>query len=146
MEYLSKTLKSKTLFATHYHELTDLEGILDGVKNYRINVKEFNDTIIFLRKIVRGGANKSFGIEVAKLAGLPKDVIVRAKEILHTLEENDINKNSSLTQINDMSATIKKSKVSQEVVSILSDINVDNLTPLNAFDIILQLTDKLKKE
>ena len=146
MEYLSKTLKAKTLFATHYHELTDLEGILDGVKNYRINVKEFNDTIIFLRKIVRGGANKSFGIEVAKLAGLPKDVIVRAKEILHTLEENDINKNSSLTQINDMSATIKKSKVSQEVISILSDINVDNLTPLNAFDIILQLTDKLKKE
>ncbi len=146
MEYLSKTLKAKTLFATHYHELTDLEGILDGVKNYRINVKEFNDTIIFLRKIVRGGANKSFGIEVAKLAGLPKDVIVRAKEILHTLEENDINKNSSLTQINDMSATIKKSKVSQEVVSILSDINVDNLTPLNAFDIILQLTNKLKKE
>ena len=134
------------MFATHYHELTDLEGILDGVKNYRINVKEFNDTIIFLRKIVRGGANKSFGIEVAKLAGLPKDVIVRAKEILHTLEENDINKNSSLTQINDMSATIKKSKVSQEVISILSDINVDNLTPLNAFDIILQLTDKIKKE
>lgn len=146
MEYLSKTLKAKTLFATHYHELTDLEGILDGVKNYRINVKEFNDTIIFLRKIVRGGANKSFGIEVAKLAGLPKEVIVRAKEILHTLEENDINKNSSLTQINDMSATIKKSKTAQEVVSILSDINVDNLTPLNAFDIILQLTDKLKKE
>ena len=146
MEYLSKTLKAKTLFATHYHELTDLEGILDGVKNYRINVKEFNDTIIFLRKIVRGGANKSFGIEVAKLAGLPEDVITRAKEILHSLEENDINKNSSLTQINNTAQNNKKSKINNEVIAILKDINVDNLTPLNAFDIILQLTDKLKKE
>ena len=146
MEYLSKTLKAKTLFATHYHELTELEGILEGVKNYRINVKEFNDTIIFLRKIVRGGANKSFGIEVAKLAGLPENVITRAKEILHSLEENEINKNSSLTQLNETNESRKYQKAAMEVSNILKDVNVETLTPLNAFDLILQLTDKLKKE
>ena len=146
MEYLSKTLKAKTLFATHYHELTELEGLLEGVKNYRINVKEFNDTIIFLRKIVRGGANKSFGIEVAKLAGLPENVITRAKEILHTLEENEINKNSSLTQLNETTETKKYQKAVMEVGNILKDVNVETLTPLNAFDLILQLKEKLNKE
>ena len=146
MEYLSKTLKAKTLFATHYHELTELEGILEGVKNYRINVKEFNDTIIFLRKIVRGGANKSFGIEVAKLAGLPENVISRAKEILHTLEENEINKSSSLTKLNETSENIKYQKAAMEVSNILKDVNVNTLTPLNAFDLILQLSEKLKKD
>ena len=146
MEYLSKTLKAKTLFATHYHELTELEGLLEGVKNYRINVKEFNDTIIFLRKIVRGGANKSFGIEVAKLAGLPENVINRAKEILHTLEENEINKNSSLTQLNETTETKKYQKAVMEVGNILKDVNVETLTPLNAFDLILQLKEKLNKE
>ncbi len=146
MEYLSKTLKSKTLFATHYHELTELEGILEGVKNYRINVKEFNDSIIFLRKIVRGGANKSFGIEVAKLAGLPENVISRAKEILHTLEENEINKSSSLTKLNETSENIKYQKAAMEVSNILKDVNVNTLTPLNAFDLILQLSEKLKKD
>ncbi|MEG1500038.1 MAG: DNA mismatch repair protein MutS, partial [Clostridia bacterium] len=74
IEYISNHFEAKTLFATHYHELTELEGLLNGVKNYRISIKEFNNSIIFLRKIVRGGANRSFGIEVASLAGLPKCV------------------------------------------------------------------------
>ena len=146
MEYLSKTLKAKTLFATHYHELTELEGVLEGVKNYRINIKEFNDSIIFLRKIVRGGANKSFGIEVAKLAGLPENVISRAKEILHTLEENEINKSSSLTKLNETTENLKYQKSVMEVGNILRDVNVETLTPLNAFDLLLQLTQKLKKD
>ena len=146
MEYLSKTLKAKTLFATHYHELTELEGILEGVKNYRINVKEFNDSIIFLRKIVRGGANKSFGIEVAKLAGLPEDVITRAKNILHTLEENEINKNSSLTKLSENAESIKYQKSALEVANILRDVNVETLTPLNAFDLLIQLNNKVKKD
>lgn len=146
MEYLSKTLKAKTLFATHYHELTELEGVLEGVKNYRINVKEFNDSIIFLRKIVRGGANKSFGIEVAKLAGLPENVIARAKEILHNLEENEINKNSNLLKLNENAENKKFQRTVMEVGNILKDVNVETLTPLNAFDLILQLTEKLKKE
>ncbi len=82
----SNNLKCKTLFATHYHELTKLEGIVDGVKNYSVAVKEIEDQVVFLRKIVKGGADQSYGIEVAKLAGLPNEVISRAKEILKGLE------------------------------------------------------------
>jgi DNA mismatch repair protein MutS len=93
MEYLSKNIYAKTLFATHYHELTELEGVLEGVKNYHIGIKEIDNTIIFLHKIMRGGESKSFGIEVAALAGLPKTVIDRAKEILQKLDAADINKN-----------------------------------------------------
>ncbi|MDU5261548.1 MAG: DNA mismatch repair protein MutS, partial [Clostridium celatum] len=88
IEYISKNnnLKCKTLFATHYHELTKLEGIIDGVKNYSVAVKETDDQVIFLRKIVEGGADQSYGIEIAKLAGLPLEVIDRAKHILAKLE------------------------------------------------------------
>ena len=101
-EYIADINKcgAKTLFATHYHELSELEGMLEGVKNYRISVKEYNNSIIFLRKIVRGGTNKSFGIEVAALAGVKESVISRAKEISHNLEESDLNKNLSLNAIN----------------------------------------------
>ena len=88
IEYISKNkdLKCKTLFATHYHELTKLEGIIEGVKNYSVAVKETDEQVIFLRKIVEGGADQSYGIEVAKLAGLPLEVIERAKHILAKLE------------------------------------------------------------
>lgn len=96
IEYISgnSKLKCKTLFATHYHELTKLEGILEGVKNYSVSVKEMGSDIVFLRKIVRGGADQSYGIEVAKLAGLPEEVINRAKHILERIEKengSDIN-------------------------------------------------------
>ncbi len=90
-EYLHDTLKARTLFATHYHELTELELTRPGVKNYNIAVREWNDQIIFLRKIQRGGADKSYGIQVARLAGLPKGVIARAKEILGNLEASELN-------------------------------------------------------
>ena len=95
IEYLcsNDSLRCKTLFATHYHELTSLEGKISGVKNYSVQVKEVENTIIFLRKIVRGGADESYGIEVAKLAGIPNAVIDRAKEILKTLEQNSSNNN-----------------------------------------------------
>ncbi len=88
IEYISKNinLKCKTLFATHYHELTKLEGIIPGIKNYSVAVKETEDQVIFLRKIIEGGADQSYGIEVAKLAGLPLEVIERAKQILYKLE------------------------------------------------------------
>ena len=93
-EYIAKkkNIGAKTLFATHYHELSELEGRLDGIKNYCITVKEHGEDVIFLRKIMRGSADKSFGIAVAHLAGLPKPVLERAKEILATLEEADISK------------------------------------------------------
>jgi DNA mismatch repair protein MutS len=88
IEYICKNsnIRSKTLFATHYHELTKLEGMIDGVKNYSVAVKKIENEIVFLRKIVPGGADESYGIEVAKLAGLPKEVINRANEILASLE------------------------------------------------------------
>ncbi len=79
VEYLSANINAKTLFATHFHELSELEGIVAGVSNYSISVKELEDTVIFLHKIVRGGADRSFGIEVAKLAGVPSAVTERAK-------------------------------------------------------------------
>ena len=86
----TKLLGAKTLFATHYHELTELEGRMNNVKNFSIAVKEQGDDIIFLRKIVQGGADKSYGIQVAKLAGVPDMVIDRAKEIVNQLVDNDI--------------------------------------------------------
>ena len=92
MEYISdsKLLGEKTLFATNYHELTELEGKIDNVNNYCIAVKEKGDDIVFLRKIVKGGADKSYGIQVAKLAGVPDLVIDRAKEIVEELVNEDI--------------------------------------------------------
>jgi DNA mismatch repair protein MutS len=90
-EYLHDKLKARTLFATHYHELTELELTRGGVKNYNIAVREWNDQVIFLRKIVKGGADKSYGIQVARLAGLPPEIIARAKEILANLELAELN-------------------------------------------------------
>ncbi|MDY4187352.1 MAG: DNA mismatch repair protein MutS [Candidatus Borkfalkiaceae bacterium] len=93
VEYICKKVRAKTLFATHYHELSELEGVLEGVKNYKITVKEVDGGILFLRKIMRGSANRSFGIEVAALAGVPGEVTARAKVILKRLEKNDLAKN-----------------------------------------------------
>lgn len=86
------------MFATHYHELTELEGRLEGVKNYKFSVKELPDGIVFLRKITRGGANKSFGIEVAALAGIDRAVLERASELVSLLEKNDINASVSASR------------------------------------------------
>ena len=144
MEYIANHLLSKTLFATHYHELTDLEGKLDGVKNYRISVKEFNNSVIFLRKIVRGGANKSFGIEVASLAGLPQEVITRAREILHQLEQHSLASNFGVIDENTLKEN-KTNKIANEIYNYLKDINVDSMTPLGAFDTLVNLVEKVKK-
>ena len=115
----NKNLKCKTLFATHYHELTKLEGKINGVKNYSVAVKEIDDNIIFLRKIVEGGADQSYGIEVAKLAGLPNDVINRAKEILESLEgEASIEMNHNLNDIkNEVS-----SDIDDEILSLTEEL------------------------
>jgi DNA mismatch repair protein MutS len=90
-EFLHDEVKARTLFATHYHELTELEMTRNGVRNYNVAVREWNDQIIFLRKIIRGGADKSYGIQVARLAGLPPTIIARAKEILSNLEQSELN-------------------------------------------------------
>lgn len=153
-------LKCKTLFATHYHELTELEGVLEGVKNYSILVKEHGDDIIFLRKIVQGGTDKSFGIQVAKLAGLPDTVLNRAKRILAQLEAADINNHLAL--IHDEAAAAKdKEKIADEKIAEqlsfftpkeskvekeLKNININNLTPLEALNTLNKLVEMVNKE
>ena len=142
IEYISKHLNMKTLFATHFHELTDLETKLDGIKNYKISVKEFDGNVIFLRKIVRGSANKSFGIEVASLANLPKEVIDRAQEILVALESNELKTEGNIEQ----SKQPDNNKKYKKLYEILSDLNINNLTPLGAFDILIELFNIIKKD
>lgn len=142
MEHVSKRIRAKTLFATHYHELTDLEGKVDGVKNYRITVKEYNGSVIFLHKIARGGANKSFGIEVAKLAGVPTEVCDRAKEIVNLLENSNVSYN--LQSLDNIADTRKSNKSAQEVASILRDIDIERISPIEAFDILNNLVKRIK--
>lgn len=141
LEYISNknVLGAKTLFATHYHELTELEGKLDGVINYCIDVKEKDDNIIFLRKIIRGGANNSYGIQVAKLAGLPDDVINRAKEILSQLNNADITKNVDETQ----NANTNIDNSNYNIIQKLKLLEVMNLTPLEALQTLYELKNQL---
>ena len=138
LEYLTGHIRAKTLFATHYHELTELEGKIGGVKNYKVTVRETAGGIIFLRKIVRGGANKSFGIEVARLAGIPADVTSRAKEILKKLEKNDIARTAVRTQAAEPSVS--------EAERILSEIDMNTLSPMQAFSLLSDLVEKVKNK
>ncbi|MDD2445244.1 MAG: DNA mismatch repair protein MutS [Clostridia bacterium] len=146
VEYLCKNMKTKALFATHYHELTELEGLLTGIKNYKINVKEINNSIVFLRKIVRGGANKSFGIEVAALAGLPEEIITRAKEISHNIEQNDFNIKLGTQQVEQNEEIQTKVKNNLQVIEIIKDLKIETVTPLEAFEILADLIKKIKQQ
>lgn len=145
------SLMSKTLFATHYHELTELEGKLQGVRNYNIAVREQGENIIFLRRIVRGGADKSFGIQVARLAGLPEDVIVRAKEILKQLEENDLSKNRNRKyRAHEAGSQIMQqldffNTSSSEIIKELRDLDVNVITPIEAIAILHRLAQKARE-
>lgn len=135
VEYLNEKIKAKTLFATHYHELTELEGSMYGVKNYKVTVKELNNSIVFMRKIMRGGANRSFGIEVAALAGVPEEVTEKAKKVLKSLESEDIR--TKVDGNHDEAAPAVS-----EVERILKDIDVNNITPMQAFNILQDLKEK----
>ena len=154
----SKLLGAKTLFATHYHELTELEGKIDNVNNYCIAVKENGDDIIFLRKIVKGGADKSYGIQVAKLAGVPESVTDRAKEIVEELVQTDIT--SRIKDIAVLGAPKPKAKKyddvdlaqmslfdtvnDDDVLKELKELDLGNLTPIEALNTLYQLQNKLK--
>ncbi|MBR4019577.1 MAG: DNA mismatch repair protein MutS, partial [Clostridia bacterium] len=134
---------AKTLFATHYHELTELEGKLPGIKNYRISVKEVGEDIIFLRKIVRGGADKSFGIQVARLAGLPQEVIQRAREILSELEASDINiDHAGILEKNndaDQQMTLFGAPSPEDIMKELRELDINAITPMDALNMIYDL-------
>ena len=160
IEYISNTklLGAKTLFATHYHELTELEGKIPSVNNYCIAVKEQKGNIVFLRKIVRGGADRSYGIAVAKLAGLPESVISRANELVAQLSENDISASvrmiASTTekkQILKKSDDVDRGQMSlfdtisdEEIISELMDLDCNNMTPMEALNALGMLQSKLK--
>ncbi len=138
VEYISENIKAKTLFATHFHELSELEGIVEHVSNYSISVKELEDTVIFLHKIVRGGADRSFGIEVAKLAGVPGAVTQRAKTIMRSL----IDKDESILGLKPAKQE-KKPPSGDEITKMLGEINLDNTTPLDALKILSEIKHKL---
>lgn len=146
LEYIAdqKLLGAKTLFATHYHELAELEGRLDGVINYRMAVKEMGDDIVFLRKVVRGGADRSFGIQVARLAGLPKRVINRAKNILAELEASGQKHEQELgipaAKQLDMFVAYDAAKLIEEI----QQIDIDSLTPMQALNTLYELQVKSK--
>ncbi len=142
LEYISSKIKSKTLFSTHYHEITALEGILEGVKNYKIGVKEFNNSIIFLRKVVKGSADKSFGIEVAALSGIYDEVISRAKAILNSLERNAVKIETK--NISENQAVTQEDK--QSILNKIKNIDVNILSPMEAFEIILNFNKQLNNK
>ena len=152
VEYLvdKNKIGAKTLFATHYHELSELEGRLAGVVNYRISVKEHGEDIVFLRKIERGGADKSFGIHVAHLAGMPRPVIMRAHEILARLETNDVNQISIGQNI--LGDAEKKNKQvnmfeapAMDLVEEIRALDVMSMTPIEALNILFTLKEKARK-
>ena len=135
---------AKALFATHYHELTELEGKLDGVKNYRVTVKEIGDDIIFLRRIMRGGADKSFGIQVARLAGLPRGLIERAKEILQQLEESDINKAAERVKSFEPVQVNLLGSGGDDIIEELKSLDVNRMTPMEALSTLYELSMRAK--
>ena len=160
VEYISNSelLGAKTLFATHYHELTELEGKLSAVNNYCIAVKEDGDDIVFLRKIVKGGADRSYGIQVAKLAGLPDSVIERAKEIAEQLVANDItdtvksisvdtghkHKKEHLDEVDMTQISLFDTVKDDDIIDELRSIDIGNMTPLDALNKLYQLQNKVK--
>ena len=162
VEHISnpKLLGAKTLFATHYHELTELEGKLNNVNNYCIAVKEKGDDIVFLRKIVKGGADKSYGIQVAKLAGVPDSVIDRAKEIVETLIENDIaavargiavenhssnkKKSTKLDEVDLAQMSLFDTVKDDDIIEELKNVDLSNMTPIDALNKLYALQNKVK--
>ncbi|ACZ09588.1 DNA mismatch repair protein mutS [Sebaldella termitidis] len=154
-EYIHDKIKAKTIFATHYHELTELEEKFDSILNYRIEVEERSNSVVFLRKIVRGGADKSYGIEVARLAGLPKEVLLNSKKILRGLEkrkeliEKTVNvEQLSLFAANDMVEEEKKNlkeDLYEELLFDIENIDINNVTPMEALGLLGELKKKMEE-
>ena len=156
MEYIANknNIGAKTLFATHYHELTELEGMIDGVNNYCVAVRENGHDIVFLRKIVRGGADKSYGVAVARIAGLPDEVLKRAESISTKLSDNDISKNEnriekkSVLPANDGQLSLFSLDKNQDYImtenekrsiELLKELKVEEMTPIEAMNRLFEL-------
>ena len=145
IEYISEKVGARTLFATHYHELTELEDKIEGVKNYCIAVKEKGEDVIFLRKIIRGGADESYGVHVAKLAGVPNVVTSRANQILKQLKETNLlntNEKNSKKNSNNQEVDLFNYRLA-EIASELDKININEVTPIEALNVLQKLKLKL---
>jgi DNA mismatch repair protein MutS len=153
VEYIAKELKARTLFATHYHELTELSIVLDGIRNLNVAVKEWGDEIIFLRRIEEGGADKSYGIQVARLAGLPDATIGRAKEILANLEKSELNElgapklaytpDADASQIRGAGQLDLFTTQADPVVKELLGLDIMSMTPIEALNKLAEIKKKL---
>ena len=141
-----KKLGAKTLFATHYHELTDLENAYPNIRNYNVAVKKRGEDITFLRRIISGGADDSYGIEVAKLAGIPNSVVKRAREILNALEEGkEVEKIARMQQKDDLEGqTNLFASIQSDAERIIRQTDVETLTPIEALNLLYELKSIVK--
>ncbi len=155
VEYIEKKIGALTLFATHYHELTELENIYPGIRNYNVLVKEWNEQMIFLRKIERGAADQSYGIQVARLAGIPDKIIRRAKDILRKLEEHELSPQGltatvrkklqkTTPQMELFEVILDKTDEHDDIINEIKALEPDKLTPIQAWQLLNDLRDKLK--
>jgi len=150
VEYIAGKSGARTLFATHYHELSELEGKLEGVVNYRITAKEQGEDVIFLRKIVPGGADRSYGVAVAKLAGLPKPVIARARQIMARLEVDDQVRGSiGKSILENPKATDRQLGILDvgpiQIVEEIAKLDVVSMTPIDALNKLFELNEKARR-
>ena len=144
VEYILQKLHAKTLFATHYHELVELENMFSGIKNYSVAVKELGNDIVFLHKIIEGGTDRSFGIEVAKLAGLPQQVITRANVFLNQLQNYEMSITGDSPA--DTGKAVPQEATMPKAVSRLKGMNVDTLTPIEALNLVYTIKKELDNE
>ena len=150
-EYLHDSVRCKVMFATHYHELVELANIKENAKNYHVAAREYGEDVVFLRKLVDGGTSHSFGIQVAKMAGLPEIVVQRAKEVLRSLEKerpdqvdmpkSAVDSSRAHAQM-DLFAPVKSS----EVERIIGEIDLDRITPMDALTLLTRLKDMIDSD
>jgi DNA mismatch repair protein MutS len=157
-EYIHDKIKAKTIFATHYHELTDLENKFDNMVNYRIEVEEKNNKVMFLRTILKGGADKSYGLEVARLAGLPKEILLNGKKVLRTLEQRKrlIEKTISVEQLSLFGVYSEQAEEEELIVNnrdeVMEDVifefenkDINNMTPIEALRFLADIKVKIEE-
>ena len=146
LEYISKNIKCKTLFSTHYHELTSLERNFSNIKNIHVSAKEENGTITFLHKIKSGAVDKSYGIHVASLAGMPKSLLNRANEILSFYEKESKKKKQTEDDTIQLVMDFEEEKKTDELREYLNQIDPLRLTPMDALNVLYELKQKNDKE